>query len=123
MKKLLLLLLFISSFTGYLEWGNGQYGFIWQEELVILQKGMNDPAAVFHPFILLPLFGQVLLLISLLRTRPERWLLFSGIAALAVLFLFLLLVGLLSSNVYITAFSLPFILLSLFAIRVYQKTR
>lgn len=123
MKKLLIFLLLLSSFIGYLEWGNGRHGFIWQEELRILEKGAEDPGAVLHPFILLPMLGQLLLLITFFRYRPERWLVYSGIAALAVLFVFLLFIGLMSSNLRITFFSLPFILLSLLTVRVYYKLK
>lgn len=121
MKKVLLLLLLISSMFGYLEWGNGRYGFIWQEESTILRKAITDPAAFLHPFILLPMLGQLLLVIAFFRYRAERWMVFSGIAALSVLYILLLVIGLISSNAAITGFSLPFILLSMLTIRVYVK--
>lgn len=115
--KVLIALCFLTSLIGYLEWGSDQSMFLFQSEWDILQKLFTDPKSVIHPFILLPLFGQVLLLISLFPSNPNKLLVYAGLAGIGVLLVFMFVAGLLSLNLKITISTLPFIIFGIMVLR------
>lgn len=106
--KKIILGLFVSSFIGYLEWGN-QSQFIAEIELDLLLKITQTVEAFIHPFILLPLLGQIVLLITFLLPKPKIWLAIIASSGIALLFLMLFLIGILNSNLKMTCCSLPFL--------------
>nr|WP_294777565.1 hypothetical protein [uncultured Flavobacterium sp.] len=106
--KKIILGLFLSSFIGYLEWGK-QSEFIFEIEYDLLLKMSASPEAFLHPFILLPLIGQIILLVSFLVPKPKFWLVLLASTGIALLFLMLLLIGLLNWNPKISLFALPFL--------------
>jgi hypothetical protein len=106
--KKIILGLFVSSLIGYLEWGN-QRQFIAEIEFNLLLKITQTVEAFIHPLVLLPLLGQSVLLISFLLPKPKIWLVIIASTGIALLFLMLLLIGLLNSNLKITCCSLPFL--------------
>lgn len=106
--KKIILGLFVSSFIGYLEWGN-QSQFIAEIELDLLLKITQTVEAFIHPFILLPLLGQIVLLISFLLPKPKIWLVIIASSGIALLFLMLFLIGILNSNLKMTCCSFPFL--------------
>ena len=107
-KKIILGLL-LSSFIGYLEWGKHSE-YIGQIEFDLLLKMSDSPKAFLHPFILLPLLGQMTLLASLLVPNPQYWLVLITSGGIALLYLMLLFIGLLNWNLKITLFTLPFLI-------------
>ena len=113
MNKLLPLLILLASLIGYLEWGGGNSGYLFSLESDLIRKGMNS-SELLHPFILLPLCGQLCLLISLFY--PKRTLVIMGIVLLSVIMLMILLVGILSMNFKIILSALPFLVLSVYYI-------
>lgn len=115
--KVLILATLLSSLIGYLEWGTDQSMFLFQSELDILRKLFSDPESVLHPFILLPLFGQFLLLISLFQKKPAKLLVFTGIASITTLLGFMFVAALLSFSFKILLSTLPFIVLGILTIR------
>lgn len=106
--KKIILGLFFSSFIGYLEWGK-QSEFIFEIEYDLLFKMNASPEAFLHPFIILPLLGQIILLVSFLVPKPKFWLVLLASTGIALLFLMLLLIGLLNWNPKISLFALPFL--------------
>jgi hypothetical protein len=120
--KVLILCAIIFSLFGYLEWPGDNKMFLFQLEAEVFSKLGSDPISIIHPFIILPLLGQILLIISLVQTKPKRFLVYSGIAGLAVLYLFILLVGILSINYKIAGLTFPFLLSSYFTIRTFYKS-
>lgn len=120
MKRFLPLFIFLSTFLCYLEWGGGNSGFLVQLEYDLFFK-TSQPNSFLHPLILLPLAGQILLLLSVLL--PNRKLTLSGIVLLSLLVLMILVVGLLSMNLKIILSTLPFLALSIFYILKYRKER
>ena len=110
--RLLILSLILTSLLGYLEWGTDQQMFLLQGEADILVKLFRDPASVLHPFILLPLFGQILLLIALFQNPPRKRLIYAGMACIGLLLLLILVVGLLAGNVKTILSALPFLFFS-----------
>lgn len=109
-------LLLLASLTGYLEWAD-QQAFVFQVEWQILEKIFSDPLSLLHPLIVAPLAGQVLLLLALFRSFPNRKLIYTGMAFIGLLYLVLLLVAVLSLNVRVFASSVPFLVLAVITLR------
>jgi hypothetical protein len=110
--KLYLAALLISSFFVYLSWSKTSSAFLFQMEYEILAKLFRDPLSVLHPFTIIPLIGQVLLLISLLQKQPNNLLMKLGISSLLFLIGFIFIVGLLSLKLSIIISTVPFISLA-----------
>lgn len=120
-RKILNALVILTSLFGYLEWGSGQSMFLFQGEWEVLRRLFSEPLSVLHPFTLVPLLGQVLLIVTLFQKEPSRWLTYIGLACLAVLLLMMVLVGVLGSNFKILLSTLPFLLTAVLAIREARK--
>lgn len=119
-KKLMILVLLITSLLGYLEWGGNHKMFLFQVESELLVKLFHDPLAVLHPFTILPLLGQVLLAIAFFR--PQKWLILGGIACIGVLMLLILTIGILGLNWKSGLSSLPFLIVSALLLRQIFRT-
>ena len=122
-SKILNIGLILTSFVGYLEWGGGNSMFLFQGEIEVVSKFLNDPASALHPFTLLPLVGQVLLLITLFQKSPSRLLTFLGLAGIGVLLVFMLIIGLLSLNFKVALSTLPFLVTSFMAVKHHRAIR
>lgn len=101
-------LLLSTSLIGFLHWGD-QSAFVWEVESDLLLNLAEEPSPLLHPFIVLPLLGQIILAMALFRKIPS-WLELSAIGGIALLYLMLLLVGLLAQDVGIIGFSLPYLI-------------
>jgi len=122
MYRLINIGLLVTSLFCYLEWAD-KSTFLFQAEYDLLFKSGSGVRSFAHPLILLPLCGQLLLLFALFRKQQNlRWT-FIAMAMLSLLVLMIFLVGILSLNLKITASTLPFILISIYAIRYYKKTK
>lgn len=122
-SKILNLLLLLSSLFGFLEWGHNKKMFLFQIEAEVFHKFPQDPLAVLHPFVLLPLVGQILLIITLIKNSPSKLLTYIGIAGLGILMLLVLLVGSLSKNIMIISSTIPFFIISFLVIRNNRKVK
>ena len=120
-KKALNLSVLLASSLAYMEWGGGHQAFLFQAEAEVFSKLFSDPASVIHPFILIPLFGQLSLFISLFQKTPGKTLTYFGIVGLGILVLFLFSIGLLSGNMKIVLSTLPFIVVSTVAVVEYRR--
>lgn len=121
-KKLNICLLLTSLF-GYLEWGKDNHLFLFQAQMEILSKLLSDPLSVIHPFILLPLTGQLILLITVFQKKPSRLLTFAGLSFLSLLLVFMFVIGLISYNIKILLSVLPFIITGTLVIIYHVKNR
>ena len=119
--KLLNLGVLLSSFIGYLEWGGNNSSFLIQSEYEVLSKMFVDIGSNLHPFIILPLLGQVLLIITLFQKEPSKRLTYIGLACLALLLLFMFFIGLISLNIKVLFSTLPFIIFGVLIIRHYRQ--
>lgn len=119
MKKnqIIILLLLVLSLFGYLEWGKNQHSFLFQAEADILSKILDHTKDFIHPFILLPLFGQCCLIISLFLNRHTQKLQVIGILSLSLIMLTVLLIGFLTLNIKMILSSLPFVGLAIWHLR------
>lgn len=115
-SKILNGLLILTSLVGYLEWGAGNSSFLFQAEYEVLRKLFTDPLSAVHPFTLIPLLGQVLLLATMFQKKPSRWLTIIGIVCLSLLLLLMFLIGLISFNFKILLSTVPFMVTGIFAV-------
>ena len=111
-RKILNVLLIITSLIGYLEWSGDNSSFLFQAEAAIFSKLFSDPKSVLHPFTVIPFIGQLLLVITLFQKNPSRILTYTGIFALGFLMLFLFVIGIISMNLKIIASTIPFLVVS-----------
>jgi len=111
------ILLLISTFIGYLEWGTDQSSFIVQSEWEVLKKVPEDPLSLLHPFILLPVAGQLLLLFDIIKKNKRKKLSVFAIVLMSLLYLMILFIGLLDMNFKKILSALPFFILSFVIIR------
>jgi hypothetical protein len=119
-RRLLNGLLIITSLLGYLEWGGNQHSFLFEVEATFFSKLLTDPISVLHPFTLLPLAGQIILLITLFQKTPNRLLTYIGMIGLGLLLGFMFVIALLSTNYKILLSTIPFLLTLLATIRAYK---
>lgn len=122
-SKVYNLLLILTSLFGYLEWGGNNHQFLFEAEAGIFAKLFTDPLSVIHPLILLPLAGQILLLITLFQKKPSRILTYTGMGGLGILLGFMALVGVLGLNYKIVLSVLPFFTVAVMTILFYRKNR
>jgi len=120
-RKILNGLVILTSLFGYLEWGSGNSSFLLQAEWEVLRKLFSEPLAVIHPFTLLPLLGQTLLLVTLFQKSPGKWLTYIGLACLGLLLLLITFIGAISVNYKIFLSTVPFIVTAIFAIGEARK--
>ena len=86
---------------------------------------VRDPLSIAHPMVLLPLLGQVLLLITLFQKRPSKTLTYLGMACLGILLGLMFFIGLIEMHIKILGSTLPFLLTCFLIIRHYlmKKSR
>jgi hypothetical protein len=119
--KVFNLLLILFSLFGYLEWGGNHQSFLGELEMELFAKFLVNPLAVLHPLTILPMLGQVLLIITLFQKTPSKLFTYSGIGMLGVLFLLLFAIGIMNLNWKIFFSPLPFIITALFTIYKLKK--
>ncbi len=120
-RKLLNVFLILTSLLGYLEWGGGNSMFLFQGEFEVLGKLYHDPVSAAHPFTLLPLFGQILLVFTLFQRTPGKIITLIGLGCISILLLFIVLVGAVSLNLKILFSTIPFIITGIFTIKEIRK--
>jgi hypothetical protein len=120
-SKLYSLLLLITSLFGYLEWSANQHIFLFQAEIEVFSKLFSNPLSILHPFTILPILGQMVLLIILFQEKPRKALVYFSISKLSILLVFMFIVGIMAMNFKIIISTIPFILLSLLTIRYYNE--
>lgn len=119
--KLLNLCLIASSLIGYLEWGTNQKMFLIEVELDVIRKLFTDPMSILHPLVLVPLIGQIILLITLFQKRPSKILSLIGLTNLGILLVLIFFIGIIGQN-YKTVISIvPFIFTGILVIRHHIK--
>ena len=119
--KLLNVCLILTSFIGYLEWGGNNSMFLLQGEIEIFSKFVKDSNSIVHPFILLPLIGQLLLLYTLFQKRTNKMVTYIGIGGIGILLLFMFLIGLISLNYKILISTIPFLITAVLTARNYHN--
>jgi hypothetical protein len=57
---------------GYLQWGGGNSMFLFQAEGEVFIKLFTNPAEALHPLTILPMLGQIILLITIFQKKALR---------------------------------------------------
>ncbi len=109
-RKLIIIVLIISSLFGYLEWGNSNRVFLYEAEFEILKKIVTDTYSVAHPFTIIPLLGQIILMISLFQKKFYPIFTNIGIMCIGVLIVFMFLIGLIGFHFKILLSTFPYII-------------
>ena len=122
-SKILNGLLIFTSLFGYLEWGVTNHSFIFEVEIELLPKIVSEPYSIVHPFIIIPLVGQVLLLTTLFQNSYKPFISIIGMSCIGLLLLFLFLIGCMSLNYKIILFSFPYICVSLLVVHHFQTQK
>ncbi|WP_396159229.1 hypothetical protein [Flavobacterium sp.] len=120
-SKILNFLLILFSLFGYLEWSGKNHMFLFEAEIEILSKLFINPKSVIHPFIILPVISQFLLLFTLFQKTINRKITYISIFGLGLLIYFLFFVGLISLNYKIALSTLPFIVVSIVSMLHHRK--
>jgi hypothetical protein len=95
--------------------------FLFEAEIEILSKLFINPKSVIHPFIILPVISQFLLLFTLFQKTINRKITYISIFGLGLLIYFLFFVGLISLNYKIALSTLPFIVVSIVSMLHHRK--
>ncbi len=119
-SKLYNLILVITSLLGYLEWSGNSHSFLFQAEAEILSKLFSNPISTLHPFTVLPLLGQIILIFTLFQKQPNKFLTYFSMGGLGILLFFMFIIGLLTLNYKIIISTIPFLVVSVLAIRHYR---
>ena len=115
--------LIITSCIGYLEWGNDMSMFLIQGEIEVITKAFSNISALAHPFIILPLLGQLFLLITLFQKVPNKIVTYTGMFCIAVLLAFIFLIGAISFHYKIALSTVPFFFFVFLTIRHYKQLK
>jgi hypothetical protein len=116
-SKILNTLLVLSSLIGYLEWGGNNHLFIFEAEREIILKLFTDTNSVIHPLIIIPIGGQILLVLTLFQKKANKTMTYISIAMLGCLLYFMLFIGIFSFNYKIIISTLPFLFISIAIVR------
>ncbi len=114
-------MLLLSFQFGYLSWGNNNSSFVFQVEAKLFSELVKNPLSLMHPFIVIPLLGQLLLLFTLFQKEPSKAISFVGITCTGLLMLMFLFIGIWTLNLKILISAVPFVVLSLLLFRSYKK--
>lgn len=76
---------------------------------------------MLHPFTVLPMAGQLLLVFTLFQKMPSKGLTYVGLGCLGMLLGLMLAIGLMGFQYKIIISTLPFFVVSFFAIRELRK--
>jgi hypothetical protein len=122
-ERMLNLALVLSSLTAYLEWGTDSNTMLWAAEADVLKKLFTDPLSVLHPFTVIPLAGQVILLLNVFIPRPRKAFAYTGIACIGILLLLILFIGIITANFKTIGSVLPFLVTAAIALIYYIRRK
>lgn len=122
-SKILHLLLIITSLVGFLEWGGNNHSFLFQAEAELLSILFTAPTSVMHPFTILPLLGQIVLVITLFQRTPNKTMSYISIGCLGILLAFIFVIGLMELNFKIIISTIPFLVVAILTIRHNRKNK
>lgn len=120
-SKMLNLIVIITSLIGYLSWGKNNHTFLYEAEIQIISQLFTNPLSAAHPMTLIPLFGQIILAVTLFQKKVSKSLTFIAIGCLTLLLLLIFVIGLLTTSLKIIFSTLPFITIAYYTIRHHTK--
>lgn len=111
-SKILNILLVISSSFIYLEWGKENHCFLIEIEFKIFKKLFIDPVSLIHPLIILPLLGQIILVVTIFQKKLNKTLTYIGLFGIGILATIIFFIGIISLNHKIFISTIPFIFIA-----------
>jgi hypothetical protein len=111
-------LVVITFFLGYLEWGADNRAFMFQAAVALLTSLPNDLEGLLNPFVIIPLAGMIMLVITFTQKNPSRKLSLIGLACLAAFMVFLFFIGLIGVNIKIASSTIPFLACAILSLRL-----
>jgi hypothetical protein len=117
-KHLVNCLVVVTFFLGYMEWGADNRAFLFQAAAALLISLPNDLEGLLNPFVIIPLAGMIMLVITFFQKNPSRKLSLIGLACLAVFMVFLFFIGLISMNFKIALSTIPFLACAMLSLRL-----
>jgi hypothetical protein len=121
LKKYINIFLLLSFQLGYLEWGKNGHLFIFQAEWEIILKSRTSWMAALHPFIIVPLSGVIMILITLFQKKPGRTLSLVGLGCMSLIMLMLLVIGFMVPNFKMILSVIPFFIAGFLLLRAHWK--
>lgn len=120
-SRIISLFIILSSLFPYLSWGKGSNNaFLFEIEWQILSQINTDAAALLHPMVLIPITGQLVILIFGV-IYPKIPMVYLGILCLFMLIGFVMFIGFFSQNFQIILSCIPFHLTSVLYILLIKK--
>lgn len=119
--KILNFLAILTSLFGFLQWGKGNSMFLFQAEAEVISKLFISPVDVIHPLTILPLIGQVLLLVTIFQKEPSKIITLIGVCALGVLLGLMFVIGLIDLDIKALVSTIPFFITVFFVLRYHKK--
>lgn len=119
--RILHVLLLVTSLLGYLEWGKDNHSFLFEAEYTLLSKLFSAPSFLLHPFVLLPLVGQLLIVVTFFQKKPSSALIYTAIGLLGLLLGLMFFIGLLGLNLKILVSTLPFLITAIAVVRLHRR--
>lgn len=121
MKRLLNICLLLTSLIGYLQWGKDQHAFLFQVEYDLIFGSKHSLQSFIHPFILIPLCGQLVLFYTIFQKTPNKALSLIGLICLSLIMLLILLIGIMTKNSSIAFSAIPFVITGILVLRYNRK--
>ena len=112
MHKLFNIALFLTFLFVYLDLGHDGAEFIWQMESSIFTSSDHNILLLLNPFFILAFIGQVLLIISTIKSKSSRRVTVYSIIFLSAVVIPILVLGLLLFKSKIILSTLPFLALA-----------
>lgn len=120
-SRVISLFIILSSLFPYLRWGMGSNSaFLFEIEWQILSHINTDASAFLHPMVLIPITGQLVILIFGV-IYPKTRMVYLGILCLFILIGFVMFIGFFSQNFKIILSCIPFLLSSVLYILLVKK--
>lgn len=69
-KRLVNFLVVVTFFLDYLEWGSDNQAYVFQAAATLLSSLPNDLEELLNPFVIIPLLGMIMLVITFFQATP-----------------------------------------------------
>lgn len=111
-RRTLHVLLALTPLICYLQWGGGHAATLAEIEWQILTTTKDSLQSLLHPFFLLPLLGQIALLVTAFTKKSPLIISIGGQVLLSLIVFMVALSGILTRNLLMLASAVPFIIVS-----------
>ncbi len=119
--RILYLLVAFSPWACHLEWGGNNSDYLVAMEIKVLSGAVSGADLFLHPMILLPLLGQLMVLMALIHPHRLRMLAITGQVMLSLLVGLIFLSGLLRPHLLVAISTIPFLASSVLFYIAYRK--